>query len=91
QIERLRWLKIKEELIDKHASPELTDEIKRQILGLNAARLFGVDVQAQRAAIKADKLSQVREHYRRHPEPSHTQYGWVWASDGEPTVPIGPG
>src|SRR5215469_2394197 len=92
QIERLRRLKIKDELIEQHGYPQLTDDIKRQIFGLNAAKLFGVDVAAQRKAIAADKLSQVREHYRRRPEPSNTQYGWVWVEDGkEPTVPVGAG
>src|SRR6185437_9342291 len=37
QIERLRRLKIKDELIEKHGYPELTDAIKRQIFGQNAA------------------------------------------------------
>src|SRR5205814_5356479 len=54
QIERLRRLKIKEELIATYQYPQITDEIKDQILGLNAAKLFGVDVKAQRKAIKAD-------------------------------------
>jgi len=90
QIERLRRLKIKDELIDKYGYPELTDEIKRQILGTNAARLFGIDPAAVRKAIQNDKLSQLREHYRRRPEPSNMQYGWVWVDDGdEPTVPVG--
>ena len=92
QIERLRRLKIKDELIEQYGYPQLTPEIKRQIFGLNAARLFGVDVETQRKAIAADKLSQVREHYRRNPEPSNTQYGWVWVGDEKPpTVPVGPG
>ncbi|HQU42580.1 MAG TPA: hypothetical protein PK867_07190, partial [Pirellulales bacterium] len=91
QIERLRRLKIKDELIEKHGYPQLTTDVKRQIFGLNAARLFGIDVAAQRKAIAADKLSQVRERYRQNPEPSNTQYGWVWLGDDEqPTVPIGP-
>jgi predicted TIM-barrel fold metal-dependent hydrolase len=91
QIVRLRKLKMKPELMDKHKYPELTDEIKDQILGLNAAKLFGVDPKAKRQAIKADKLTQLREEYRQHPNPSNTQYGWVWVDeDGkEPTVPVG--
>jgi predicted TIM-barrel fold metal-dependent hydrolase len=90
QIVRLRKLVMTEELIKKYKYPELTDEIKNQILGLNSARLFGVDVQAQRKAIKADKLSQLREEYRCNPAPSNTQYGWVWVDDGrEPTAPVG--
>jgi predicted TIM-barrel fold metal-dependent hydrolase len=90
QIVRLRKLEMPQELIQKYKYPELTDEIKNQILGLNAARVFGVDVKAQRKAIKADKLSQLREEYRLNPSPSNTQYGWVWVDDGrEPTAPVG--
>ena len=58
---------MKDELIKKYKYAELTDEIKNQILGLNAAKLFGVDVKAKRKAIKADKLSQLREEYRQEP------------------------
>jgi predicted TIM-barrel fold metal-dependent hydrolase len=90
QIVRLRKLTMKEELIKKHGYPELTDTIKDQILGLNAAKLFGVDVKAARKAIKADKLSRLREEYQRDPSPSNTQYGWVWVGDDQPpTVPVG--
>jgi hypothetical protein len=65
--------------------------MKDQILGLNAARLLGVDPKAARNAIKADKLSQLREGRRYDPATrSNTQYGWVWVDDGgEPTTPVG--
>jgi predicted TIM-barrel fold metal-dependent hydrolase len=89
QIARLRKLKIKDALREKYGYPELTDAIKDQILGLNAAKLFGIDVKARRQAIKADRLSRLREEYRRRPAPSNTQYGWVWVGDGEPTAPVG--
>jgi len=90
QIVRMRKLTMPEELIKKYKYPELTDEIKNQILGLNAAKVFGVDVKDQRKAIKADKLSMLREEYRKNPSPGNTQYGWVWVEDGrEPTVPVG--
>jgi uncharacterized protein len=91
QIVRLRKLTMPEELITKFKYPELTDEIKNQIFGLNAAKVFGVDVKAQRKAIKADKLTQLREDYRKNPAPSNTQYGWVWDDDSkQPTIPVGP-
>jgi len=90
QIERLRRLKMKPELRDKFGYPELTDEIKNQIFGLNAARLFGIDVAARRQAIKADRLTTLRDSYRQDPRPSNTQFGWVWVDPGkEPTVPVG--
>jgi predicted TIM-barrel fold metal-dependent hydrolase len=90
QIDRMRRLKIRDELIETYRYPQLTDEIKAQIFGLNAARLYGLDPDAKRQAIKADKLSMIREELRENPSPSHTQYGWVWVGDDEdPTVPVG--
>jgi predicted TIM-barrel fold metal-dependent hydrolase len=90
QIERLRRLKMKSELMEKYHYSELTDEIKNQIFGLNAAKLLGVDPKESRKAIKADKLTQLKQEYRQAPQPSNTQYGWVWVDDGkEPTVPVG--
>ena len=91
QIVRLRKLKMKDEFMDKYKYPELTDAVKDRILGLNAAKLFGIDPKAKRKAIKADKLTQLRQEYRRDPSPSNTQYGWVWIDDEgrEPTTPVG--
>jgi hypothetical protein len=90
QIERMRRLKMPEEMMKKYGYAELTDAVKDQILGLNAAKVFGIDVKEKRKAIKADKLTRLKEDYRRDPSPSNTQYGWVWVEDGrDPTVPVG--
>jgi uncharacterized protein len=90
QIERLRRLRMTDELMERYGYSQLTDEIKNQIFGLNAARLFGIDVAARRNAIQADRLTQLRQEYQQNPCPSNTQYGWVWVDDGgEPTVPVG--
>jgi predicted TIM-barrel fold metal-dependent hydrolase len=89
QIVRLRKLVMPDRLREKFNYPELTDAIKDQILGLNAAKLFGIDVKAARTAIKADKLTRYKEEYRRDPSPSNTQYGWVWVGTEEPSVPVG--
>jgi predicted TIM-barrel fold metal-dependent hydrolase len=91
QIERMRRLKVADDLIEKFKYPQLTPEIKDQILGLNAAKLFGIDPKAARNAIKTDKLSQLREGRRYDPATrSNTQYGWVWVEDGgDPTTPVG--
>src|SRR5262249_3569801 len=78
QIVRLRKLKMREDLIKKYRYAELTDAVKDKILGLNAAKVFGVDPKAKLKAIKADKLTALREQYRQEPSPSNTQYGWVW-------------
>ena len=52
QIEAFRRFEIPQALVDAHGYAPLTRQVKEQIFGLNAARLFGVDVQrqAQRAA-----------------------------------------
>jgi predicted TIM-barrel fold metal-dependent hydrolase len=92
QIERLRRMTMSDELMNKYKYPQLTDAIKNQIFGGNAARVFNVNVKANRNAIKADKLTQLRDEHRNNPRPLNTQYGWVWVEDGhEPTIPIGNG
>jgi hypothetical protein len=78
-----------EALIKKYKYPELTDKIKDQILGLNAAKLWDIDPKAAWKAIKTDKLSLLREEYRKDAHPSNTQYGWVWVGEDEPTAPVG--
>jgi predicted TIM-barrel fold metal-dependent hydrolase len=90
QIERLRRLRMTDELMERYKYARLTDQIKNQIFGLNAARLFNIDVKARRNAIRADRLTRLREEYQRDSFPSNRQYGWVWVEDGqEPTVPVG--
>jgi predicted TIM-barrel fold metal-dependent hydrolase len=91
QIVRLRRLKINDELIEKYRYPQLTDAVKAKIFGLNAARLFRVDPSAARKAIRADRLAALKEEYEASPQPSNTQYGWVWLPERgkKPRVPIG--
>jgi uncharacterized protein len=90
QIERLRRLKIRDDLIEKYRYPQLTEEVKNQIFGLNAARLYGLDPNERKSAIKTDKLALLRDEYRHRPAPSNTQYGWVWTGEEQdPTVPVG--
>ena len=89
QIERLRRLKMPEKLMEKYKYADLTAEVKNGILGLNAAKVFAVDVKEARKAIKADKLTRLKEEYRKDPWPSNTQYGWIWTGEGQATVPVG--
>jgi hypothetical protein len=41
--------------------PPLTERAKRRILGLNAARLYGVKPRARRCTVPADRLAQLQE------------------------------
>jgi predicted TIM-barrel fold metal-dependent hydrolase len=89
QIERFRRFRISDALIERYGYPQLTDGTKAKILGINAARLMGVDIAAQRRAIETDRLTQLRDESRRNPAPSNTQYGWVWTGRRRPTIPVG--
>ncbi len=78
QIEAFRRFQIPDELIGRKGYPPLTHEVKERIFGLNAARLFGVDVPAKRNELPKDVLGRIRMAYREEgPAPSHRVYGWV--------------
>ena len=78
QIESFRRFQIPEQLIEKHKYPALTQEVKAKIFGLNAARLFHIDVAAARHTLPKDAMGRLRMSYQEEgPEPSHRLYGWV--------------
>ena len=78
QIEAFRRFEIPQALVDRHGYSPLTREAKERIFGLNAARVFGVDVNAKRNEIPKDYLSRVKMSYRDEGvAPSHRWYGWV--------------
>ncbi len=78
QIEAFRRFQIPDQLIEKHRYHPLTREVKAKIFGLNAARVFDVDVQAKRNEVPKDYVSRIRMTYLEEgPEPSHRLYGWV--------------
>jgi len=61
QIEAFKTLTISRELQERHGYPELTDERKRKILGLNAARLYGIDPCAMIGDIDRTQLAQGKQ------------------------------
>jgi predicted TIM-barrel fold metal-dependent hydrolase len=78
QIEAFRRFQIPDRLIDLHHYLPLTRQIKEQIFGLNAARVFSVDVAAKRKAVPQDYVSQMKMAYQNDgPAPSLHAYGWV--------------
>jgi hypothetical protein len=78
QIEALRRFEMPKELQDKFGYKPLTKEVKDKIFGLNAAKVYGIDVQAKRQAIPKDYLTKLKMAYRYHgAEPSLAHYGWV--------------
>jgi predicted TIM-barrel fold metal-dependent hydrolase len=57
QIMAMRAFQITTEFQDAYGYPDLTDEVKAGIFGLNAANLFGIDATATRCALTSDPLS----------------------------------
>lgn len=65
-------------MVEARRYAPLTRSVKEQIFGLNAARVFGVDVNARRNDIPTDYLSRMKMAYLEHGgAPSHAWYGWV--------------
>lgn len=78
QIEAFRRFQIPDRLIERYGYQPLTRDVKAKIFGLNAARIFGIDVNATRNELPSDYLSRIKMVYREEgPEPSHRCYGWV--------------
>jgi uncharacterized protein len=78
QIEAFRRFTMPEPLLARLGYRPLTPEVKAQILGLNAARLYRIDPNAQRNLVPPDYISKLKASYlEQGPTPSLTQYGWV--------------
>ncbi len=76
QIEALWRFQIPEEMRLRYGYPELTEQVKRQILGLNSARLYGLDPTTSRyTGMPADFEDHIPEKLKR-------TLGMALASDG---------
>ncbi|MCH7718592.1 MAG: amidohydrolase family protein [Chloroflexi bacterium] len=71
QIVAFRTFRMDPELREQHGYPELTRDLKAKVFGLNAARLYGVDADAQRCVLDRDQLEGLREAYRDLDPDSH--------------------
>jgi hypothetical protein len=60
QIMAFRAFQIAPQLQERYGYPALTPELKAKVLGLNAARVFGVDPDDVRCALDADGLGEAR-------------------------------
>ena len=64
QIMAFRAFQITPEFQERFGYPELTDERKRKILGLNAANLLSLDPEATRCALAQDPTANRTASYR---------------------------
>ena len=69
-------------MCEKFGYKKITKEDKANILGLNAARIYKVDVKAKRNALPADALDKLKIAYHEQGhQRENAAYGWVRASD----------
>jgi uncharacterized protein len=81
-IDAFKRFQISDEMCEKFGYAKITKEDKAKILGLNAAKIYGVDVKAKRNPINPDILTQARASYDKTGMlRENAAYGWVRAND----------
>ena len=81
-IDAFKRFQISDEFCEKFGYKKITKEDKAKIFGLNAARLYHIDVKASRKTLPADALEQLKVTYLESGgQRSNAAYGWVRADD----------
>lgn len=81
-IDAFKRFQISDEMCEKFGYKKITKEDKAKIFGLNAAKLYKVDVKAKRNPLKADALDKMKIAYNQNGgQPSNAAAGWVRAND----------
>jgi predicted TIM-barrel fold metal-dependent hydrolase len=81
-IDAMKRFQISDEFCEKFGYKKITKEDKAKIFGLNAAKLYKVDVKAKRNPLPADALDRLKTAYLENGgERSNAAYGWVRAGD----------
>jgi predicted TIM-barrel fold metal-dependent hydrolase len=79
-IDAFKRFQISDELCDKFGYKKLTKDDKAKIFGLNAAKIYKVDVNAQRKALPSDALEKLKHVYLdQGGQRENAAYGWVRA------------
>ena len=81
-IDAFKRFQITDEFCEKFGYKKLTKEDKAKIFGLNAARLYKVDVHKKRKQLPNDTLEKLKAEYiNKGGVRSNLAYGWVRADD----------
>ncbi len=75
QIQAFRAFQISREFRERYGYPALTPAIKRKIFGGNAARVYGIELEAMRGKLARDRVHKTRLEYLNAPDPSFATYG----------------
>jgi hypothetical protein len=76
QIDALKTFQMPPQMMEEFGYPEITDKIRAQIFGLNAAKLYKINVDEVRCTVPSDLLQQARAAYPDVAAPSLRQYGF---------------
>jgi predicted TIM-barrel fold metal-dependent hydrolase len=81
-IDAFKRFQISDELCERFGYKKLTKQDKARIFGLNAAKIYGLDVKKKRNALPGDTLERLKTAYLESGgERSNEAYGWVRADD----------
>ena len=81
-IDAFKRFQIPDDMCAKFGYKKITKEDKQRILGLNAAKLYNVNVKAKRNALPADALDKLKIAYLDHGgQRENAAYGWVRATE----------
>ena len=81
-IDAFKRFQIPDDMCEKFGYKKITKEDKARIFGLNAAKLYKVDVKAKRKALPADALDKMKIAYlERGGHTESAAMGWVRATD----------
>jgi predicted TIM-barrel fold metal-dependent hydrolase len=81
-IDAFKRFQISDEMCEKFGYKKITKQDKANIFGLNATKLYGIDLKKKRNALPADALDKLKLAYLdQGPQPSLEASGWVRADD----------
>jgi uncharacterized protein len=81
-IDAFKRFQISDEMCEKFGYKKISVEDKKKIFGLNAAKLYNINVKAKRNPLPADALDKFKVAYHESGgQRSNAAYGWVRADD----------
>ncbi|MFN9999793.1 MAG: hypothetical protein ACK559_01570 [bacterium] len=81
-IDAFKRFQISDEFCEKFGYRKITREDKAKIFGRNAAKLYSIDLQADRQSLPKDALDRLKIAYHQSGgQPSNAAWGWVRADD----------
>jgi predicted TIM-barrel fold metal-dependent hydrolase len=75
QIQALRGFQISAEFQERYSYPTISYEARNSIFGLNAAAVYGLDVEGIRRQAHTDPIARIKQAYLTRPNPGFRTYG----------------